>query len=367
MNVRATEKQMQRAWSEGTQMRVKTISCCVLACAIAVACASLPLAFANAHGAQQSAQSGAQNPPPVASADFENGRTEGSMGVIVTPCVQRPTQPGTHTEFKSSARDVGAGALPTYEFIGSSIVPHDPANEVVSGSARLISRTGVICDGYGALNVTVRSLIRTAFGVESEKIVGAPGWVNNDNFDVTINFTPATVDAMNSLPPMARSLAGRASLIPFMEDRLKLKFHRETRAEPIYALVVEKKGPKFHESTQPNTTGAALTIEQDRAGGYTLTGRGARIDTLVGPLQKILERLVVDRTGLTGIYDFTLTYAPQVQHYTSLAQMNAAPIAAAYKASVFDGLDKQLGLKLETSTGPVEVIVIDHIEKPAKE
>ncbi|MFZ0818504.1 MAG: TIGR03435 family protein [Candidatus Acidiferrales bacterium] len=341
---------------------------------IAMVCASLSLLSVQGNGTQsgaqngeqQTAQSGTQNPPPITSKGFEEGPPEGSIGIVVIPCRQRPTQPRTHIVLQSAPQDVAAGALPSYEFEGTSIVPHDPANEQVVGRARIISRTGAICDGFGALNVTVRSLIQIAFGVDHDKIVGTPGWVNDDNYDFTINFSPATADAMNSLQPGAKARAEREALIPFLADRLKLEYHRETKLIPVYELVLGKKGPKFHESAQPNTGSAALTVEMDSQGGYVLTGRGARIDTLCVPLEKVLERNVVDKTGLTGFYDFTLTYQPQVQHYTSLAQMSAAPIAAAYKASVLEGVDKQLGLKLESSTGPVEVIVIDHIEKPGK-
>jgi uncharacterized protein (TIGR03435 family) len=343
-------------------------------CVISMACASLPLLSVHVNGAQsgtqnsvqQTGQSATQNPPPITAKSFEEALPAGSIGFVVNPCTQRPTQPRTHVVVPSAVQDVAGGALPSYEFEGTSIVPHDRASEPVVGNARIVSRTGVICDGFGAINVTVRSLIQTAFRVDREKIVGTPGWVNDDEYDVTINFSPATVDAMNNLPPAARARAQRAALIPFLADRLKLKYHRETKLIAVYELIVGKKGPKFHESAQPNTSGAALTVQKDSQGGYVLTGRGARIDTLIGPLQNILERDVVDKTGLTGFYDFTLTCQLQVQHYTSLAQMNAAPIAAAYKASVFEGVDKQLGLKLQSSTSPAEAMVIDHIEKPQK-
>ena len=318
----------------------------------------------SASGRQQSTQSGtlgsSQNDAPT-----EHPR---SSEFNVVPCYGHSIPGQAPIEVKSAARDVAAGALPRYEYLATVMNPHDPANEIIRGSARVVSSSGTSCTGYYAMNVSIRFLIQAAFGVDSEKIVGAPHWIDDDKYDVNLDFSEATLDAIKKLDPAAKQRAERAALAPFLASRLQLTVHRETKDHPVYALVVGKKGRKFQEATQPNTTGAALTVETDSQGGYVLTGRAARIDTLTVPLQKVLEHNVVDRTGLTGLYDFKLTYQPVPQHFTSMAQMKAAKLTteAVYKQPISEAVDKQLGLKLEMANDAVELMVVDHIEKPGK-
>jgi uncharacterized protein (TIGR03435 family) len=283
-----------------------------------------------------------------------------------SPCSEDSTTPQPPTRLQSSAQDVAAGALPSYEYVTVTINPHDATKEAKNGKVHTLASSGTTCYGYRAMNVSIRFLMQESFGVDSEKIVGAPRWVDNDRFDVDIYLSAATIRALHKLDPARQPRAERAVLGPFLATRLHLMVHRDKINLPIYELVVGKKGPKFRESAQPNTSGAALTVDPDNRGGYVLTGRGARIDALIEPLQKVLQRTVVDKTGLTGYYDFILTYQQEPQHFTSMAQVKAAnwDLATVYRHPVSEAVDKQLGLRLETSKGPVEAIVIDHIEKP---
>ncbi len=292
-----------------------------------------------------------------------------SPPVIVGPCSENLISPAKSGLLRSTAEDVATGALPQYEYLATAVSSHVPSRETIPGKFYILASNGPTCAGYRAVNVPIHLLIQTAFNTYGDKIIGAPRWVDDNKFDVTIDFSPATIDALNRLDTTAKLRAQQAALAPFLADRFHLTTHRETKKHPVYALVVAKKGPKLHESTQPNTPATGLTVESDGGGGYVLTARGVRIDTLRGQLQKVLEHTVVDRTGLTGLYDFTLSYQRAPQVFTSSAQADAAnfSVAGFFKQPVFEAVDKQLGLKLKPSNAPVEVIVIDHIEKPAKD
>jgi uncharacterized protein (TIGR03435 family) len=322
-----------------------------------------------------STQSGGQEFDKVNTVSLESVSPPGTISVI-PPCPFR-AQPHTEGVVQSSREAIAAGALPTYEFESTDIEVHDLRREVQRGRVRVISGTGKICDGWGAMNVTVRYLISLAFNVNENLISASSGWLDDDKFDVVINFTPETMDAIHKTGPAGELLATRGAVRAYLEDRLKLVTSHQSRMIPVYAIVMGK-GPKFHEATRDEikstqATSPAeppqVTVYIDPVGeSYTITGKAARISSLVPPLHKALERPVLDRTGLTGLYDFTLAFVPQPQHFTSMAQMNAAHLSreAIYKAPIAQALEKQMGLKLELSKASEDVIVVDQIEKPQK-
>jgi uncharacterized protein (TIGR03435 family) len=320
----------------------------VLFCATSVASIAFLLAFAR--------RSDAQNEPQHKLTSVLN-------------CPDDSNLPQVNLRLQSADADVATGALAWYEYKAAVITPHDSAGDQITGTTpHAIATIGPTCEGYRAMNISMHVLLENAFALNRDYVVGAPLWTFDENYDVRIVFANETIDAINKLAPAMRIRAEHGALAPFFAERLKLAVHRETRQVPVYELAVGKKGPKFHEATTPNTTGSALTVFMDDHGGYILTGRAARIDTLTVPLQKVLERAVVDRTGLTGLYDFVLTFDPRAQTYSSMAQFKAAHVTASsvYKDAVTAAVDKQLGLKLNPSQDAIEVVTIDHLEKPAK-
>jgi uncharacterized protein (TIGR03435 family) len=352
-------------------LKIKFIFVCAIVPAILLntapnwsASANVPQQAAQAGASQQSTQSGTLG---SSQSDTPTGHPRNSE-FSVGPCTDNSTLPQAPFELLSAAQEVANGALPRYEYLAFVMKPHDPASVISVRNGRIFGNTGSVCPGYFARNVSILFLMQTAFGVDGEKFVGGPKWLDDEKYDVSIDLSPATLDAIDKLDPAARLRAGRAAMAKLLASRLQLSTHRETKNHPVYALVMGKRGSKFHEAAQSDSLGTGLTVEMDSHGGYVLTGRAARIGTLTVPLQKVLEHSVVDRTGLTGLYDFTLTYQPVAQHFTSMAQMNAAKLTveSVYKQPVSEAVDKQLGLKLESSTDAVEVIVIDHIEKPTK-
>jgi hypothetical protein len=153
-------------------------------------------------------------------------------------------------------------------------------------------------------------------------------------------------------PPFSRRCS-------FLADQFQLLFHRETREMKVYKLVVAKNGPKLHEVKEGDpVAGPAGT----RIGRGLIEGRRVAISDLAGFLQSELGRPVQEATGLTGKYDFKLEWVPDESQPNSGGE---APPPNAEGATIFRAIQEQLGLKLEAGKGPVEILVIDHAEKPS--
>ena len=136
-----------------------------------------------------------------------------------------------------------------------------------------------------------------------------------------------------------------------LADRFHLSFHRETREMPVYALVVAKGGPKFKESAPDAVTQARGKVTATVLSSFTKS----RMDDVVRVLSSATDRPVLDRTGLAGFYDLTLEFARDP----------AAAIAESNTASIFTAVQEQLGLKLEPNKGPIDVLVINGVERPS--
>jgi len=165
-------------------------------------------------------------------------------------------------------------------------------------------------------------------------------------------------------------------------DRCKLTFHREMRELPTFTLVLGKNGPKFKESKPGDAPEGGIKVPDGKGGTGTmlvgdkgmLTFRGLPITFLIGILGQQLGRTVVDKTGLTGKYDFSWQFVPSAamirQFGGAAADGGSAGTSTGIPADpdgtdLFTAVQEQLGLKLEAGKGPVEVFVIDHIEKPS--
>jgi bla regulator protein blaR1 len=200
--------------------------------------------------------------------------------------------------------------------------------------------------GLSASGATLKNLISLAYGVREFLITSAPSWANTDRFDI---------DARMDTPPADESRSTAKRLATLLTDRFQLTFHRESREQPIYALTVAKGGPKFQESTE--TKGGI------RMGNALITAHGVGIGLLALNLSNLLGRRVVDKTGLTAKYDFELKWTPDP------AQADAGGFGGApdpNAPSIFTALNEQLGLRLESERGPVEMFVIDRAEKPSE-
>ncbi len=189
---------------------------------------------------------------------------------------------------------------------------------------------------FTAMTATLKDLVAFAWSVRRFQVSGGPGWLDSAHHDIS-----AKAEGTPSIEGL-RSMLGT-----LLEERFRLKVHRETKELPVYELVAGKirRGPKLREVA---SAGLGLGFGRGR-----LNGKGADMATLAKTLSDQLDRVVVDRTGLTGFYEFTLTWTPdEVQ-----GADDSGP-------SIFSAIQEQLGLKLESATGPVELLVVDRAEKP---
>jgi uncharacterized protein (TIGR03435 family) len=235
---------------------------------------------------------------------------------------------------------------------------------------------------------TLQSLIQSAYGAfasgtlnqEILQISGGPSWVQSDRYDLAAKAEGAArVEEM--MGPMLRAL---------LEDRFKLKIHRETKETPIYSLTVVKGGLKI----QPLQDGACVPIDLNHlppppeAGkprpnycgnmsmrmsplGTTMEMHGSTMKEFAQRLSSVLDRRVVDKTGVTGQFDFHLEFAPDETTRGFSGRVagdggGATPPAAPEGPSVFSALQERLGLKLAPDKGPVDSLFIDHVEKPSE-
>jgi uncharacterized protein (TIGR03435 family) len=220
-----------------------------------------------------------------------------------------------------------SGAQPAFEV--ASIKPN------TSGEPG--SRSGTRAGGrYIATNMSLKGMVMQAYGLQSFQITGGPGWIETDRYDINAKGEENVPERQIWL--MLQSL---------LTERFKLKVHRETKESGIYSLVVGKSGVKLQPSS---ATGGSFSV-----GGRKITAQGASMDDLANLLTMQVGQPVFDKTGVTGKFDITLSWAPDAA--SAAGGVEAAP-------SIFTVIQEQLGLRLESGKGPVETLVIDSAEKP---
>jgi uncharacterized protein (TIGR03435 family) len=211
--------------------------------------------------------------------------------------------------------------------------------------------------------------------VQNYQILGAPDWLESEIYDIEAKMDGATVEALQKLNRDDRDLALGRMLQALLADRLRLTIHHATKELPVYLLVVAKNGPKLQEAIPDDTyangskgvdgapTGAGVQSIMDRA-SVKVTVQAMSMVGLAGFLAGRLHRPVLDKTGLAGNYDFKLQFAPENFQLQSGPGTPPGP-SETEVPFLREAIQQQLGLKLESGKGPVEVIVIDHIERPS--
>jgi uncharacterized protein (TIGR03435 family) len=221
-----------------------------------------------------------------------------------------------------------------------------PQFEVASvkpSSADTSSSSG-INTGHGKLdahNVTVKRCLIGAYGVGLQQIAGGPEWLDVDRFEIL-----AKADQ-----PIDDDAALMVMLQHLLADRFKLVLHTETRTLSAFVLEVSKNGPKLEKAV----AGESSTNTSTGKTGVTLDAHNTDMDLFARVLARNVDLPVLNRTELTGIFNFKLHWTP-----TS----NRPDVAAAEGPSLFTALQEQLGLRLRAQKAPIEVLVIDHVEKP---
>jgi uncharacterized protein (TIGR03435 family) len=233
-----------------------------------------------------------------------------------------------------------ADAHPSFEV--ATIKP-SAADEDLHGRAPFLTQGR----HFTAKTVTLIDLIKVAYWIQPQQILNAPAWAETDKFDI---------EAEPDTPGRPSTEQYREMYRKLLEDRFKLSIHRDQKQFPVYALRPEKDGPKITKSSAGPKDRSYSLLNAGPHGGSTFTYVNVTMASLLSDLMQpwaIRDRQVVDQTGLTGRYDFTLTYASD-------------PLApdAGTAPDIFHAVQQQLGLKLEPTNAPVDVIVIDHVELP---
>jgi uncharacterized protein (TIGR03435 family) len=234
----------------------------------------------------------------------------------------------------------------------------------------------------------LRDLILTAYGIYGNgssanprgfrmQVLGGPGWIDSEHYDIAAK-AEGNPPATQIYGPMLRAL---------LEDRFKLKVHRETKEVPVYLLTLAKGGAKL----QPTKAGSCVSSDINhpppqpapgqpslRACGNQVTGPdgtfdmyGATLESLSIQLALRLDRDIIDKTGMAGMFDIHLEVSRADLAIRAVAGSEVDPSAPVVSAdssgpSIFTALQQQLGLKLESGKGPVEILVIDQVEKPSE-
>ena len=253
-----------------------------------------------------------------------------------------------------------------------------------SGMRRLMMGPG----RFTATNIPIRMVIKFAYNLQSnDQLTGEPDWVNSEKYDIEGKEFDTFVESMKGHPWEEAQEHIRAMVQPMLADRFNLKIHHATKELPVYALVIANHGPKLAETKLPppppmgekpsavigDGTNASPKFRGIRLMGLGhLEGSAATTGFLAEVFTQQLGRLVVDDTGLKGRYDFTLKWTPDQEERTIFMRatggnpgMGRPAPAEPSGPSIFTAVQEQLGLKLKAERKPVEVLVIDHIDRPS--
>lgn len=195
------------------------------------------------------------------------------------------------------------------------------------------------------------AILSTAFGVEEERIVGGPKWLDSTRFDISAKSKPSTPDDTI-----------RAMLVALLQDRLKLVTHRDERPMPAYVISVAKRGSKLQPASGEGPPGCD-GVPSTTPGLTSVACKSLNAPAIAFNLRQManayLNHPVIDETRLKGTYDFNLSWTPRGQ----LRKPSDPEYDPAKHISVFDAVEKQLGLKIDLQSRPVPVIVIDSLEE----
>jgi len=227
-------------------------------------------------------------------------------------------------------------------------------------------------DGYSATNAPLKMLIKYAYDLKmDDQISGLPGWADSAHFDIQAKMDEDTLAAFKKLSAEDGMKQRRLMMQSLLEDRFQLRVHHVSKQLPIFDLVVAKGGFKLKDADPKNasTNGIKGPDGVVHGGMMWFDGRHLKaqaipISDLANMLSNFLNREVVNKTGLAGKYDFTLEWSPDDNQGPKM--LNGQQDATDTGPSIFTALQEQLGLKLDATKGPVDTIVVDHVEMPSE-
>lgn len=263
---------------------------------------------------------------------------------------------GAAQNLKSPA-EKPSGEAPAYEV--AAIKVHPPGYWPTSETRRFTAE-GVVWDNIHIQNVIVRAfdLRDPTFTYSARLIPGGPKWIESDWYDIEAKMSDQDSSEYARLSPDEQEAMTRRTLQALLVDRFGLKYHRMTEMAPAYVIVPGKNGPR-NMKKEPDNAKLSIAWSDMGHGEY----HAAPFSLVVGLLESIDRIPVVDKSGLTGKYDFTLEFSRDA----GMVRPDAGSVPASNdsRPPLRFALEEELGLKVERTKAPLESIVIDHIERPS--
>jgi bla regulator protein BlaR1 len=269
----------------------------------------------------------------------------------------------------AQSRTPNAGVL-TAGYQHVSVTPGETGNGIIQ------TRILFTPESLMAKNQTLQELIKLAYGVQENQISGGPNWIASARFNVEAKLDSSVVAELKKLSPEQQKSERDQMFQTLLADQFKVALHRENKLLPAQVLVIAKNGPKIQPAQPGDTYPNGIKGRDGLPAGphkFDFGSDGVIVQALpmsfvANNLAMHLNQPVVDRTGLTGDYDFTLRFSPEGEtaHEENGRKVTTTslPSLGAHNAALLNAIEEQLGLKLEPQTIPLPVLVIDRAEKP---
>jgi uncharacterized protein (TIGR03435 family) len=206
---------------------------------------------------------------------------------------------------------------------------------------------------YEAIGAPLRMIMTVAYTVTDRQISGGPDWIDTDRWNIE-----AKAERRGTSDELHDALAR------LLEDRFQLKLRRETRDLPAYILTVDKKGSKMPLHDAADLKHEPIRGARLQTGELQMIGENVMMNYFAFFLSRVMDLNVVDKTGLPDHYDVDFHYAPELR--AEGKGLDSGPAPAIDGPNIFTALREQLGLRLEKGRGPVNFLVIEHVEKPSE-
>jgi len=241
---------------------------------------------------------------------------------------------------------MSATADPGFEV--ATIKPSDPGKP---GKVITVRGQNIV-----TMNTTLDDLISLAYDVHARQIAGAPAWLESEKYDLEVK---------PDVPGQPNVAQLKIIVQKLLADRFQLKFHREKQELSVYAITVAKTGARLTKSQSDPNGLPGLAFGRGNP-GTSLNVRNATVGEVAGVLQgSVLDKPVVDQTGLTDKYDFTVKFTPEAGQIAGFGPQPPAVDSPDAPPDVFAAFEQQLGLRLSSAKAPADVLVIDRVEKPS--
>jgi bla regulator protein blaR1 len=293
------------------------------------------------------------------------------VAAIAVPIIFGLVKPA-HSQSQSSSQDMGAKTFVfTRGYQQVSVTPGEAGNGIIQ--FRILFHP----DSFTAKNQTLQELIKLAYGVQKSQISGGPDWLTTARFNIEAKLDDSTVAELKKLSPEQQKAERDQMLQNLLADQFKVAIHRESRLLPAEVLVIAKNGPKIEPAkpgdTYPNgikgPDGLPAGPHKFDFGPDGVIVQALPMSFVANNLAMHLNQPVVDRTGLTGDYDFMLKFSPEgaTAHEENGRKVTTTSLSSlsARNAALVNAIEEQLGLKLEPQTIPLPVLVVDRAENPA--